>query len=363
MMEKIRNFFLPRVDPEAQRNADTEIVYNIYRLSIAVLVYELFTLVCFTLSAWPFDRGDWITVGSVLFCMLTCLAGFLGAGRLRKSTWPPHRPVQVLKTSYFLILSLWAVFVSYRHYLRGDQLFTFFTVELLMVCFIPLKPFNSMILMGGVYGALYAVLCRIDGARSVNSLHYLVLVLVSVTAMIVRYHSLIRMSEKTVQLQNSNELLEYTSRHDGLTGLRNRRALDEDVPKVVGTPLTVYMIDVNYFKEVNDTYGHAAGDAVLEETAKRIRRLFEGERCYRYGGDEFLVLDEEVAYEKDIFYLSVPVIPDQKLLLSIGRAQGCPTDYDTLFELIAAADADLYEVKRRTHSPEFGGHDRRRPRV
>ena len=125
--------------------------------------------------------------------------------------------------------------------------------------------------------------------------------------------------------------------------------------------MTAYMIDINDFKEINDIYGHLAGDDILHETGKRLKEIFPGSRCYRYGGDEFLVLDtNDDAYEKETFVFPHSSIPGRDVLLCIGRAKGDPADADQLFQLIKDADADMYEVKRKTHSPEFGEHDRRR---
>jgi hypothetical protein len=68
---------------------------------------------------------------------------------------------------------------------------------------------------------------------------------------------------------------------------------------------------------------------------------------------------DEGTYEEDTFTFSVPEIPDRSILLSIGSADGTPADHDELFKLISQADARLYEIKKRTHSPEHGGHGNR----
>lgn len=76
---------------------------------------------------------------------------------------------------------------------------------------------------------------------------------------------------------------------DPLTGLGNRRALDSDL-KTSG-PVVVVYLDLDHFKGLNDTYGHAAGDAVLAEVGRRLQNIFGVTRSiYRAGGEEFVVL-------------------------------------------------------------------------
>src|SRR5207248_11297909 len=87
---------------------------------------------------------------------------------------------------------------------------------------------------------------------------------------------------------------------DALTGLYNRRYMESHVGTLVeqasarGKPLAVLVLDIDYFKSVNDTHGHDAGDAVLREFALRIRRSIRGlDLACRYGGEEFLVIMPE----------------------------------------------------------------------
>ena len=343
-----------------QKNIDTESIKSIYQVSFVIAVFELFTLGYFTITRAPFNRDSWISAVSVLFCIAVCIFAHVSARRMLNKSELSSRSVALFNVFYYLVFSAWAVLISWRNYNKGEHLLTFFTVELMLVCFIPLRPWISTLLASGIYLVLYAVMYSMDGAARINELNYIVLALVSMAGMVVRYHSQIRSSEKAVRLKKSNEMLEYATRHDGLTGLRNRRALDEDVLDIVGKTVSVFMIDIDYFKEINDTYGHTAGDRVLKETARRIRALFPDNRCYRYGGDEFLVIGgQEQLYPEDTCSFSVPVVPGNRISLSIGHSRGPVEDYDQLYELISAADAGLYNVKRRTHSPEHGGHERR----
>jgi len=95
---------------------------------------------------------------------------------------------------------------------------------------------------------------------------------------------------------SQNEKLELLSIKDPLTNLFNRRAFDEDLNKVVGTirndqQTSLLLFDIDYFKRVNDQYGHQTGDRVLVQLAKLVsKRVRKFDRLYRIGGEEFAIV-------------------------------------------------------------------------
>jgi diguanylate cyclase (GGDEF)-like protein len=100
-----------------------------------------------------------------------------------------------------------------------------------------------------------------------------------------------------LRTKTAKDALAAEAATDALTGLLNRTSLETTVPELVelarrnGTPLTCLMIDLDHFKQVNDTYGHAAGDRVLVETASRFAATVrKSDVLIRYGGEEFLLL-------------------------------------------------------------------------
>lgn len=97
---------------------------------------------------------------------------------------------------------------------------------------------------------------------------------------------------------------------DTLTGLPNRRALDETLARLSGN-YALAMVDIDHFKGFNDTYGHAAGDVVLREVAQTLRR-HAGGHAFRYGGEEFCVVYEGRASEK-------PALPLEQARKAVGR--------------------------------------------
>ena len=98
----------------------------------------------------------------------------------------------------------------------------------------------------------------------------------------------------TRDLSEENQLLQKVSMYDPLTGIRNRLALRQDYSRYEGKDMTVIMLDLDNFKAINDHFGHDEGDRVLKETGTDLINSFGKDHCYRYGGDEFLVLLPDV---------------------------------------------------------------------
>lgn len=114
---------------------------------------------------------------------------------------------------------------------------------------------------------------------------------------------------------------EFDSSFDMLTGLYNRANFDKAAREIGDlTALSVIILDIDDFKDVNDTYGHDYGDHVIKTVASVIRESFNhGYRCYRYGGDEFVVIGHETDSEKIEFQLKM-----MTSTLSEIRKQGNP---------------------------------------
>ena len=162
-----------------------------------------------------------------------------------------------------------------------------------------------------------------------------------------------------------NELqLQKMATQDGLTGLYNRRQFNLMMEDSIvlytryGRPVSLLMIDIDHFKQVNDTYGHPAGDAVLVELGKRLTRQARTiDRVFRYGGEEFTVLVPETdSTAASIFAqrLCKMMASEQwdlgngtqiSMTVSIGIAS-CPDHANTSQALVAAADKALYLAKQ-----------------
>jgi diguanylate cyclase (GGDEF)-like protein len=151
--------------------------------------------------------------------------------------------------------------------------------------------------------------------------------------------------------------------HDGLTTLLNRRAVLEQLDRELtrsarsGSPVAVLMGDLDHFKAVNDTYGHAAGDSVLVETSKRLKTCIRPyDSLGRLGGEEFLCVLPEcttamgytVAQRFGASLSQAPILTESgpvPVTISLGVASTEQYGAVTADALVRAADAALYRAK------------------
>lgn len=180
-----------------------------------------------------------------------------------------------------------------------------------------------------------------------------------VVAMTVAAFKLNKMLIATMRAEREND---HRARHDALTGLSNRTGLIAAVETRLtaaqrdGETLALLFLDLDGFKSVNDTYGHAAGDRLLTMVADRLRRmLLAADVAARIGGDEFVVLADGLTHERAVAlgeHLIAAIATSYDLgdgiSISIGVSVGiamAPEHGANFADLLAVADAALYEAK------------------
>jgi diguanylate cyclase (GGDEF)-like protein len=157
------------------------------------------------------------------------------------------------------------------------------------------------------------------------------------------------------------EKAEELGRTDALTMLPNRHDLDSTLASEVaraaryGRSVALAMVDLDHFKAVNDSFGHARGDEVLQEVAAVMRgTMRDVDTIYRYGGEEFLVLMPETDCDSGVelcdrlrtAVTSRVTLPNGEHITISGGVAAFPLQADTPNRLIAAADEALYRAKR-----------------
>ncbi|MCB1957546.1 MAG: diguanylate cyclase [Rhodocyclaceae bacterium] len=170
------------------------------------------------------------------------------------------------------------------------------------------------------------------------------------------------LTEKLAEIEDLHERLQERAMRDALTGLYNRRYLDETLGRELarakreGYPLCLALIDMDHFKQVNDTYGHMAGDEVLQHLGRLLRsNAREGDIPCRYGGEEFalvmagmpLAAARERAEAWRSLFAASPVRHGQlsiAVTMSVGLA-AYPDNANTAEELMQLADEALYRAK------------------
>jgi two-component system, cell cycle response regulator len=185
------------------------------------------------------------------------------------------------------------------------------------------------------------------------------------TELLARVNASRRVVEMQQQLVDMARQLEELSARDDLTGIFNRRHFGAMLERAFDhsnryrRPLSVAIIDVDHFKDINDSFGHQAGDTVLAEVAKRFSRsVRSSDYLARYGGEEFVVLLPETQLEDALTFseklraaiATAPVAIGQgqalPVTVSVGAASLAHTRFHSPTEMIAAADQALYRAKR-----------------
>ncbi len=174
----------------------------------------------------------------------------------------------------------------------------------------------------------------------------------------------LREAAPVLEAKRLMDTLRESTLRDAMTGLHNRRFLEEYVDTMAATTarrdssLSVMMLDLDYFKKVNDTYGHDVGDTILKSLAKVLQQnVRASDMVIRYGGEEFMVIlqdtsrqaadavAEKIRASVEAMKLQVAGTVLQKTI-SIGIAD-YPEDGETMWQVIKYADVALYQAKEQ----------------
>ena len=168
------------------------------------------------------------------------------------------------------------------------------------------------------------------------------------------------LNTRSGQLAQERDQYADLSFRDALTGVYNRRALEETMERIPArTPLALLMLDLDFFKNYNDRFGHQAGDAALKAVAQATQKalLRDSDKIFRYGGEEFTIIlagagqysamtvAQRILEEVAALDLVHPDSRTGKLTVSIGIAHRSFGEDADICEVLTHADQALYEAK------------------
>ena len=192
-----------------------------------------------------------------------------------------------------------------------------------------------------------------------------------VSNMVVMRNSYMELTQINRKVEEKNTFLQKRSETDPLTGMYNRLKLNEYSEDAFAkallnkTSIAVEILDIDFFKQFNDNYGHQAGDDCIKFIADMLIKLSADDGIFaaRYGGDEFVVIYEGLSKEmveakanelRDLIYDAKMEhkfsLTDDRVTISQGICYGMPSNDDSMFMYLQKADNMLYEVKQQSRN-------------
>ncbi len=347
-------------------DANIKSVSNIAKVILCVEVLNLALFIIFNFRG-AVSPHAMQSVFQVLFCIIACLTATIFTKMLqshRLSGDISHVKEELLVGSYYAVMSCWGMLVDARHFAAGEQMLTFYIVQMCFVCFIIMRPIFILIAMSIVFTTFFGILLVI-GTGGMQPLNYIAFVVLVMISAITRYRNAVVECEKTLEITDLNQVLVRSAMFDELTGLKNRHALRDDFMNYQNRLVYIMMADIDSFKKVNDVYGHDAGDIAIREVAGSLKRTFPADSIYRFGGDEFLIIlpeykkaefDKSIQkWTRSLYGIQIPHTMSH-INCSYGFTVGTPKDAEALRGLIKEADIGLYVMKdqRKRYAAGYG---------
>ena len=350
-----------------------------------ILIFQLYNI-CYVLI---YTDARLHTVASRIYMMmyLFILIFTLVILKLR-SAWHqrasiPWERFTFLYSLYGGVLIFWSVCLTLYDQRVSDNLNVYLIVSLSTAGLIYMKPsFSITVYMFSEILLLIQLPYFQQGAISENYGKYVnsvCLALVACFISLYRNYTLRQsflnqetIDQQRLEIEDQNKKLDYIANHDALTGLGNRYCLDHYVADLVKNGArhraAVLMIDIDFFKQYNDTFGHLKGDQCLRKVAETMEKLAVPGKLFRYGGEEFLCLMTDLAEWGDGYLTSIalcwgveglelPAADTQKnVTVSVGCTEGIMASQEDFMNLLNQADKALYTAKNtgRNRAVRYG---------
>ena len=355
LFRKAINILFPKVPDDITNRIDKANIENISIISIIVALYDT---VCYILVFAGLIKVESLkeTTISVAFVVFLSVIFFIYSKRVKTRERVSHIKTMATLAVAFILLSAYSMKLCYDHYREGRDIITFYIVMVVFAAFIIVKPYLSVTFLFAAFFIFYQILYSFDGARLFHMLNYFAFAGICCVASVTKYHLMLKQQQIQQEVTYLNNALELSVRYDSLTKLKNRHALAEDCKDYYNKPIYIAMCDCDNFKTINDRYGHIVGDRVLAAIAQVFRDTLKSDYIYRYGGDEFLLVNNNMS--SDVFEALITRLNtrmdnihieglDEKLTCSFGKVSGI-AESDAEFEaLIQAADKNMYLEKQR----------------
>lgn len=248
-----------------------------------------------------------------------------------------------LKWVFMIICLSFGIEISAADYSKGEQVFTFLTMELFAACLLTWSPIVGFLIITVSYGMFYMVIdttliavSSSVGATPATQINMFIMWIATLFCSFANYRRTMSQARKDEALENANSSLHNISEKDELTGIPNmmyfKKLCEERLNSGERDPeLKLLFIDIENFRSFNETYGFAKGNELLKKTAHLIEQRFSGSVCARFSDDHFVVLTTNTGYDRVISSISDEIRTDRgdvEIRLKCGAYRPRPDDTD-----------------------------------
>ena len=361
-------FFSVGIIIKANKNVGTDLQMRHFRgMALFFIIYLLSD------SYWALGQGGLIPFNSTMNKVTNAIGltavGLLTLGwcifviyRIDQDKSKEYKKLMIMHYTVAAVdclITVTSVFTGFYFYIDENEVFQFADGYILHIVFLFIQLFGS-----GIYSFAQSFSNKQVKIKKEYRLPLLFIIIPSATAVlegilplcpIVSLGTFLPILYAFLEIQNS----EIYS--DALTGLNNRRRMEIFLQDMIHNassekPFRIHMIDVNDFKQVNDKFGHIAGDKALQLVADALHNVSDTLHgfCARYGGDEFVLVTHDTTPIQETLQKEVDELREScsdllpKITICTGFAV-CDSDAITATQLIAQADEQLYIQKEKYH--------------
>lgn len=327
-------------------------------LGFVVILLEIVFGLLIVFNIAPNDTASGFTILS--FSTIALIAVILILLLEKKQKWILKSVIVNTMSISILLLS---VIVTYLRFLNNESDLLLYLVVLFALSIVVInKPLKSVVLFFGSYILLMLLISNYTPQHFTSSILFngLTFIIIATISSTISYTNQLKIFIEKNESKEANKRLRNLSRTDLLTGLNNRRRIDEVLKKETlnsnkrKSPLSIILIDIDYFKKINDEYGHQLGDQILIEFGKVLKEYLRiSDTAGRWGGEEFIVICSDTTQEEANALAQRlrrkinehDFTHDLKIKVSMGI---CQMEVNgSLDEVIAWADKALYKAKAK----------------
>ncbi len=390
LFKSIRTFFLIPVADEYKAELTLDLnrtnMAKVKTIAITFLVLEVLMVAASLIIKKEalFSKPDLYYFAMYLF-LIAAMSIFLGIFHKLGKNIPAHgMGIRIAGISFTCLLLFWCAGISLLDQMSYGQIIIYLTA-IISIAVVPLfQPLTFFLLYVAAQTFFVALMPYFQESGDIifgNYANSTLFIIISFVISRIRYKTWIGdfknriiIQEKSIEinqinkeLEEANEKLRYLSQTDSLTGVFNRSMFDKTIKiewnrcKRNSIPLSLFMIDIDFFKAFNDNYGHQAGDVCIKQVAGVLLSFAKrsSDSVSRYGGDEFSVIlphlgkeDASKLAEQIRAKIAASYIPNtyasiaEHATISMGVHTIIPSDDSSIDAFIEAADRALYEAKK-----------------